>query len=147
MEGKLQFHSRLTLMAQAVLAGTRRVFTSLKVHNLKVNVYSIVSNSLWPHELLDPWNFLGKNIGVGCHFLLQGSLPDSGVESESLVSPALTGGLFASWATWEYRDLIVIPPVFSTQWILLSYTHPLRLPCSDSGHRIRRTEEAGSLRF
>ena len=24
------------------------------------------------HGLLCPWNFAGKNIGVGCHFLLQG---------------------------------------------------------------------------
>ena len=40
-------------------------------------VRSVVSNSLWPHGLLPtrplcPWNSLGKNTGVGCHFLLQG---------------------------------------------------------------------------
>ena len=38
---------------------------------------SVVSNSLWHHELqparlLCPWNFPGKNTGVGFHFLLQG---------------------------------------------------------------------------
>ena len=27
---------------------------------------------LCPSRLLCPWNFPGKNIGVGCHFLLQG---------------------------------------------------------------------------
>ena len=27
---------------------------------------------LQPPRLLCPWNFLGKNTGVGCHFLLQG---------------------------------------------------------------------------
>ena len=37
--------------------------------------HSVVSNSLWPHRLqptrlLCPWGFPGKNIGVGCHFLL-----------------------------------------------------------------------------
>ena len=26
----------------------------------------------WPASLLHPWDFLGKNTGVGCHFLLQG---------------------------------------------------------------------------
>ena len=36
---------------------------------------SIVSDSLWLHglqptRLLCPWNFPGKNTGVGCHFLL-----------------------------------------------------------------------------
>ena len=39
--------------------------------------HSAVSNSLWPHgrqpfKLLCPWDFSGKNTGVGCHFLLQG---------------------------------------------------------------------------
>ena len=37
---------------------------------------SVVSDSLRPHglyltRLLSPWNFPGKNTGVGCHFLLQ----------------------------------------------------------------------------
>ena len=36
--------------------------------------HSGVSDSLWPHRwqptgLLCPWNFPGKNTGVGCHFL------------------------------------------------------------------------------
>ena len=38
---------------------------------------SVVSGSLWSHGLqptriLSPWDFPGKNTGVGCHFLLQG---------------------------------------------------------------------------
>ena len=42
--------------------------------------HSVVSDSLQPHELwptkfLCPWNFPGKNTGVGCHFLLQGIFP------------------------------------------------------------------------
>ena len=42
-----------------------------------VCVCSVMSNSLWSHELqparlLCPWDFPGKNTGVGCHFLLQG---------------------------------------------------------------------------
>ena len=33
-----------------------------------------MSDSLWPHghQVLCPWDFLGKSTGVGCHFLLQG---------------------------------------------------------------------------
>ena len=43
----------------------------------------IVSNSLQPHGLqpkriLCPWDFPGKNTGVGCHFLLQGILLTQG---------------------------------------------------------------------
>ena len=41
---------------------------------------SVISNSLWPHgllpaRLLHPWNFPGKDTGMGCHFLLQGLKP------------------------------------------------------------------------
>ena len=37
-----------------------------------------------PPESLHPWNFLGKSTGVGCHFLLQGNLPDPGIKPRSL---------------------------------------------------------------
>ena len=30
------------------------------------------------HGLLHPWDFPGKNTGVGCHFLLQGTFPTQG---------------------------------------------------------------------
>ena len=41
---------------------------------------SAMSNALQPHglqptRLLCPWNFPGKNTGMGCHFLLQGIFP------------------------------------------------------------------------
>ena len=44
---------------------------------------SVVSNSLRPHglqpaRLLCPWNFPGKNTGVGCHALLQRIFPTPG---------------------------------------------------------------------
>ena len=44
---------------------------------------SVVSDFLRPHgllptRLLGPWNFPGKNTGVGCHFLLQGIFPAEG---------------------------------------------------------------------
>ena len=32
---------------------------------------SLQLQELWPTRLLWPWNFLGKNTGVGCHVLLQ----------------------------------------------------------------------------
>ena len=53
-----------------------------------------------PSRLLCPWGFSSKNTRVGCHFLLQGNLPDPGIEPMSLVSPALAGGFFTSSATW-----------------------------------------------
>ena len=56
---------------------------------------SVVSDSLQPHglklvRLLCPWNFPGKNTGVGCHFVLQGIF-DTGIEPAFLT---LGGGFF-----------------------------------------------------
>ena len=69
---------------------------------------SVVPNSLRPHGLeparvLCPWNFPGKNTGVGCHCLLQGISPTQGS------NPYLLGLLY--WqadslprATWKAPD-------------------------------------------
>ena len=58
------------------------MLTALSVNNVCVKLigsvsHSVVSDSLQPHglqptRLLCPWDFPGKNTGVGCHFLLQG---------------------------------------------------------------------------
>ena len=45
---------------------------------------SVVSDSLWPHGLLParllcPWDFSGRNTGVGCQFLLQEIFPTQGL--------------------------------------------------------------------
>ena len=47
-------------------------------------VHSVVSDPLRPHglqpnRLLCPWDFPGKNIEVGYHFLLQGIFPTQGL--------------------------------------------------------------------
>ena len=44
----------------------------------------------------------GKNTGVGCRFLLQGSFPTQGSNPYvSLMSPALASRFFTTSATWE----------------------------------------------
>ena len=53
-------------------------------------------HGLEPTRLLCPWDFPGKNTGVGCHFLLQGIVPNSGTESPS---PALAEGFFTTSTT------------------------------------------------
>ena len=53
-------------------------------------VCSVMFNSFvtpWTARLLSPWNFPGKNIGVGCHFL------DPGIKPKS---PALAGRFFTT---------------------------------------------------
>ena len=52
---------------------------------------SLQSYGLWPSRLLCPWNFRGKNTGVGCHFLLQGIFPTQGL------NPCLLWLLYCRW--------------------------------------------------
>ena len=61
---------------------------------------SVKSNSLQPHglqpaKLLCPWNFPGKNTGVGCHFPLRVIFPTQG-QNLRLASAALAGGFFST---------------------------------------------------
>ena len=49
-----------------------------------------------PTRPLHPQDFPGKNTGVGCHSLLQGNLPNPGIEPTSLLSPALARGFFTT---------------------------------------------------
>ena len=56
---------------------------------------------LWPHglypaRLLHPWNFPGKNTGVGLPFTPPGDLPDPGIHPVSSVFPALAGVFFTT---------------------------------------------------
>ena len=66
---------------------------------------SVESNSLPPHglqsaRLLCPWDFSGKNTGVGCHFLLQGIFLTQG--SNPREQHLLLGRqILYHWATWE----------------------------------------------
>ena len=57
---------------------------------------SLETHGLEPTRLLCPRDFPGKNTGVGCHFLLQGSRPNPRIEPESPASPALTGSFFTT---------------------------------------------------
>ena len=68
-----------------------------------------MSNSLWPHgleptRLLCPWNSPGKNTGVGCHALLQGS---SQPRDWTQVS-CFVGRFFTIWTTWEFQYMYIL---------------------------------------
>ena len=62
--------------------------------------HSVMSDALWPHglqptRLLCPWDSLGKNIGVGCHSLLQGIFLTLGSNQVSCIA----GRFFTVWAS------------------------------------------------
>ena len=63
---------------------------------------SVVPNSLWPHELqsprlLCPWDFLGKDTGAICHFLLHEIFPTQDRTQFSCIA----GRFFIDWHTSE----------------------------------------------
>ena len=49
----------------------------------------------------------------GLPFPSPGDLPDPGIESVSLRSPALAGGFLNTSATWEAQEMRIPAPVFS----------------------------------
>ena len=68
-----------------------------------VCMHPVISDSLQHHKLqpaslLCPWNFPGKNNGVGFHFLFQGIFPTHG-SNLCFASPALTGRFFTTSPT------------------------------------------------
>ena len=54
-------------------------------------------NELQPASLLCPWDFTGKNTGLGCHFFLQRIFPTQGSNCSSCIGR----WILYHWATWE----------------------------------------------
>ena len=73
---------------------------------------SIVSNSLQPHGLYNPWNFPGQNTRVGSCSLLQGIFPTQGL------NPALFLGRWILWK-WKWKFLNHVQ-LFATPWTIQS---------------------------
>ena len=62
------------------------VYMSACLHLHLVVSDSLQSHRLKPTRLLCPWNFPGKNTGMGCHFLLKGIFPTQGLNLHLLLS-------------------------------------------------------------
>ena len=62
------------------------IHKSANIHKSESESRSVVSDSLRPRGLYSPWNSPGQNTGVGSLSLLQGNLPNPGIEPRS---PAL----------------------------------------------------------
>ena len=67
------------------------LIVAIKQLSLVAQSYPTLCNSfdLQPAQLLCPWDFSGKNTGVGCHFPPPGDLPDPGIKPAAFVPPAL----------------------------------------------------------
>ena len=79
---------------------------------LRVHACSVVSDSLWPHglypaRLLSPWDFPGKNTGVGCHFLLLAIFPIQDQTRVFWVS-CIAGRFYTTWAVGEVPSWVIV---------------------------------------
>ena len=59
-------------------------------------------------RLLCPWNFPGKNTGVGCHFLLQGIFLTQGLNPHLLHLPASAGEFSTTEPTGRPPDTVAL---------------------------------------
>ena len=80
--------------------------TSVLSHSVMSD--SLRSHGLQPTRLLCPWDFPGKNIGMGSHALLQGTFLTQESNLCLLRLPELAGKFFTSSATWEALSKCVL---------------------------------------
>ena len=83
--------------------------------------HSVVSDSSWPHglqptRLLNPWDFPGKNTGVGCHCLLW-KIRTVNLKpwfSSSAVYCLLKGEVLLKWERWNkhFFPWLVLPSLW-----------------------------------
>ena len=93
-----------------VVAKSRTQLSNFKEKEC-VCVSSVVSDSFatpWivAHQVLCPWNFPGKNTGMGFHFLLQGIFPAQGLNPISCVSGIVRWILYHC-AIWKAPDIYI----------------------------------------
>ena len=72
---------------------------------IQIIIVLLCPNLLWPHglqpsRLACPWNFPGKNMGVGCHFLLQ-EIFQFRDQTHISCTDRWFFFFFNHWATWE----------------------------------------------
>ena len=91
---------------------------------------SVMSDSLQPHGLFNPWNSLGQSTGVGSLSLLQGIFPTQ-------VS-CVAGRLFTSWATREAHLKLkssYFPRLFATAPTPIFLYSDMVLPSSSTSYQ------------
>ena len=66
-------------------------------------VWLLATLGLYPTRLLWPWNFPGKNTGVGCHFFLQGKSFWPGNQTQVSCISCIGRWIFYHWATFDLK--------------------------------------------
>ena len=78
---------------------------------------SVVSDSLQPHGLYNPWNSPGQNTGVDSLSFLQGNLPNPGIElrSPALLTDSLSAESQGKPKNTGVGSLSLLQQIFPTQ--------------------------------
>ena len=74
---------------------------------------------LEPTRLLRPWDSPGKNSGVGCHFLLQGNLPNWEIKPGS---PALQADALPSKPPGKPCWAVELGDIWTRSWLAEGYS-------------------------
>ena len=73
--------NKVVIPGECCSLGLSRYFCQLNVWRcVQPRLTLLWPHGLWPTRLLRPWDSPGKDAGLGSHFLLQGDLPDLGIE-------------------------------------------------------------------
>ena len=99
---------------------------------------------LKPTRLLCPWDFPGKNPGVGCHFLFQGIFPTQGMSLHFLEVSCIAGGFFTIWVTKKPTHWLPFSSVQFHRSVVSDSLRPhesqhARPPCPSSTHGVYPT--------
>ena len=96
----------------ATVPGPQRVRRNWKTNTVEADqlCLTLQLHGMYPTRIPCPWGFLGNNIGVSCHFLLQGIFLIQGSHLQSSVSPGLQADSFpaepvgkhTAWALTQY---------------------------------------------
>ena len=93
----------------------------IDIYSLVFVSHSVTSNSFWPYGLwstrvLCPWDAAGKNIGMGCHSLLQRIFPTQGSNPILLHCRQIIYCLsYREDLMYIYIRQILLPPLLQVQ--------------------------------
>ena len=95
-----------------------------------------MSNSLWPHglqpaRLLCPWDFPGKNSGVGCHFQYSSRWSSKPRDQTHISFVSCTAGDLSLLSHWRRKWLVILNSLWKNKESVC-FTYNTHLECKNT---------------